>query len=260
VLTIQQHSLVLCDLCDDGYHIYCLKPKLKVAPKGEWTCGKHRERGKGKRIADKVERPNRRARMEKIDTLVKTTKMDRRKIKEEDRTKSKRGRPNQKAEDTQAEDEEEEEEQPKPRRGFKKTTKFTHKSARITDRAQVIQSEDSEEDEPEMPSSRADNDRCFGGKLSLIEGMTQKTTPQDIDVALYDKAKAAIKEAPVKLNVYDNPKPFETLMFGKFKINTWYAAPYPEEYTQYKTLYLCEFCLSYAKNRGQWTRHCVSIS
>jgi histone demethylase JARID1 len=31
-------SMLLCDACDGGYHTYCLQPKVKVVPKGNWYC------------------------------------------------------------------------------------------------------------------------------------------------------------------------------------------------------------------------------
>lgn len=33
-------KILLCDECDDGYHIYCLKPKLKSVPSkdSDWYC------------------------------------------------------------------------------------------------------------------------------------------------------------------------------------------------------------------------------
>ncbi|KAL9240557.1 hypothetical protein vseg_014761 [Gypsophila vaccaria] len=31
-------KLLLCDECDKGYHIYCLKPILAKVPKGSWSC------------------------------------------------------------------------------------------------------------------------------------------------------------------------------------------------------------------------------
>ncbi len=31
-------KMLLCDKCDRGYHIYCLRPKLKAIPEGEWFC------------------------------------------------------------------------------------------------------------------------------------------------------------------------------------------------------------------------------
>jgi PHD and RING finger domain-containing protein 1 len=30
--------MVLCDICDAGYHIDCLEPKLLTIPEGEWIC------------------------------------------------------------------------------------------------------------------------------------------------------------------------------------------------------------------------------
>ncbi|KAK3092925.1 hypothetical protein FSP39_008962 [Pinctada imbricata] len=31
-------QMLLCDLCDRGHHMYCLKPKIKSVPKGDWYC------------------------------------------------------------------------------------------------------------------------------------------------------------------------------------------------------------------------------
>lgn len=31
-------KLLLCDKCDKGYHMYCLKPPLKRVPRGDWFC------------------------------------------------------------------------------------------------------------------------------------------------------------------------------------------------------------------------------
>jgi hypothetical protein len=33
-------KLLLCDKCDDGYHMFCLKPKLKKIPADDWFCCK----------------------------------------------------------------------------------------------------------------------------------------------------------------------------------------------------------------------------
>ena len=31
-------NMLLCDGCDRGHHLYCLKPKLKAIPEGDWFC------------------------------------------------------------------------------------------------------------------------------------------------------------------------------------------------------------------------------
>jgi zinc finger protein ubi-d4 len=31
-------QLLFCDDCDRGYHMYCLKPPMKEAPEGSWSC------------------------------------------------------------------------------------------------------------------------------------------------------------------------------------------------------------------------------
>lgn len=31
-------KMLICDNCDNGYHMYCLKPKLKTIPEGDWFC------------------------------------------------------------------------------------------------------------------------------------------------------------------------------------------------------------------------------
>ena len=31
-------NMLLCDGCDRGHHLYCLKPKLKKIPSGDWFC------------------------------------------------------------------------------------------------------------------------------------------------------------------------------------------------------------------------------
>ena len=33
-----EESMLLCDGCDDSYHIYCLIPPLLSVPRGDWRC------------------------------------------------------------------------------------------------------------------------------------------------------------------------------------------------------------------------------
>jgi hypothetical protein len=52
----------------------------------------------------------------------------------------------------------------------------------------------------------------------------------------------------------------KSIRFGEFEIETWYQAPYPEEYCRVPDgrLYICEYCLKYMKGPFQAERHRVS--
>ncbi|MCH0628919.1 hypothetical protein JNB11_02940 [Kocuria palustris] len=45
------------------------------------------------------------------------------------------------------------------------------------------------------------------------------------------------------------------VVFGGFEIETWYTAPYPEEYSHFDTLYICEHCLAYMPQLVTYNRH-----
>ncbi len=51
--------------------------------------------------------------------------------------------------------------------------------------------------------------------------------------------------------------PIKRIRFGDFDIDTWYQAPYPEEYSMVPDgrLWYCEFCLKYMKSRFMAQRH-----
>ncbi|NXP56609.1 BAZ1A protein, partial [Heliornis fulica] len=50
-------SMVLCDGCDRGYHTYCIRPKLKVIPEGDWFCPECRPKQRSKRLSSR-QRPS----------------------------------------------------------------------------------------------------------------------------------------------------------------------------------------------------------
>eukprot|EP01094_Clydonella_sp_ATCC50884_P019344 TRINITY_DN3753_c0_g4_i1.p1 TRINITY_DN3753_c0_g4~~TRINITY_DN3753_c0_g4_i1.p1 ORF type:complete len:433 (+),score=114.00 TRINITY_DN3753_c0_g4_i1:86-1384(+) len=50
-------------------------------------------------------------------------------------------------------------------------------------------------------------------------------------------------------------KNINTIELGRYQIDTWYFSPYPEEYTNRDTLYICEFCLKYMKRKKTLIRH-----
>ncbi|KAG7213820.1 hypothetical protein KM043_003034 [Ampulex compressa] len=45
------------------------------------------------------------------------------------------------------------------------------------------------------------------------------------------------------------------VVMGKWEMEVWYQSPYPEEFSRAPKLYLCEYCLRYAKSRQVLRRH-----
>eukprot|EP00802_Teleaulax_amphioxeia_P007131 Tamp_07137.p1 GENE.Tamp_07137~~Tamp_07137.p1 ORF type:complete len:555 (+),score=69.93 Tamp_07137:323-1987(+) len=46
-----EESMVLCDMCDAGYHLNCLEPKLLSVPRGDWLCPECTRTGESKDLA-----------------------------------------------------------------------------------------------------------------------------------------------------------------------------------------------------------------
>lgn len=45
------------------------------------------------------------------------------------------------------------------------------------------------------------------------------------------------------------------MQMGKYEMDAWYFAPYPDEYGKVSTLYICEYCLKYMKYPKTMQRH-----
>ncbi|TIB18969.1 hypothetical protein E3P92_00269 [Wallemia ichthyophaga] len=119
-----------------------------------------------------------------------------------------------------------------------------------------------------------DNDP-FGGVLKPDEAQVLHTTPhaeeknkfeitrRRAEIELQQKAKrpAQVLQTVPSTSHTDEHKsksqPIKSLLFGDYEIQTWYAAPYPEEYINLPNgrMYLCEWCLSYRKSEFQMKRH-----
>ena len=111
----------------------------------------------------------------------------------------------------------------------------------------------------------------YGGILSEADADTSKTLPQAGDRARFDDARqkaedewkqktaSAEAEGEVKPRASQKlsgpPSKIKCISFGGFEIETWYAAPYPEEYSRNRVLYICEFCLKYMNSDYVAWRH-----
>ncbi|KAF3912017.1 hypothetical protein ABW21_db0200016 [Orbilia brochopaga] len=120
------------------------------------------------------------------------------------------------------------------------------------------------------------NTKPYGGILNETEADTSKTIPLSADKIRFDKARQEADEEKAQREAMlaaasATPKPnkrhdssqrasshasmIKCVHFGNFQIDTWYAAPYPEEYSRNRILYLCEFCLKYMNSEFVQWRH-----
>ncbi|KAI1160644.1 hypothetical protein F5B18DRAFT_654409 [Nemania serpens] len=111
----------------------------------------------------------------------------------------------------------------------------------------------------------------YGGILTEEQADTTKTLPTKDDRRRFDEAKQKAEEewrnrllamqAEAEVPVKKSKKAsgpisqIECIEFGGWEIDTWYAAPYPEEYSRNRVLYICEFCLKYMNSDYVAWRH-----
>ncbi|KAI1343082.1 hypothetical protein F5Y15DRAFT_412748 [Xylariaceae sp. FL0016] len=111
----------------------------------------------------------------------------------------------------------------------------------------------------------------YGGILTEAEADTSKTLPTKEDRRRFDEAKQKAEEewrnrllkvqaeadVPTKKSKKSSgpASQIECIEFGGWEIDTWYAAPYPEEYSRNRVLYICEFCLKYMNSDYVAWRH-----
>ncbi|XP_015430859.1 PREDICTED: histone acetyltransferase KAT7 isoform X1 [Dufourea novaeangliae] len=109
------------------------------------------------------------------------------------------------------------------------------------------------------------NDSDSGSELQGNEKDRQprltNLTP-DYDLKLFMEAQAIASEKiekEFKELDYDgegrNSGGTRVIEMGKWEMEVWYQSPYPEEYSRAPKLYLCEYCLRYAKSRQVLRRH-----
>ncbi|TIA93384.1 hypothetical protein E3P99_00200 [Wallemia hederae] len=141
-----------------------------------------------------------------------------------------------------------------------------------TEREGEQQQDQNQEQEQEQEQG---NEDPFAGVLNEYEAQVTNTTPQALEKEKFEstRRKAEIEllqkaKRPVQLlqtnassshtdEHKSKAQPIKALLFGNYEIQTWYAAPYPEEYTTLPNgkMYLCEWCLSYRKSEFQMKRH-----
>ncbi|KAK4545929.1 hypothetical protein LTR36_002493 [Oleoguttula mirabilis] len=112
----------------------------------------------------------------------------------------------------------------------------------------------------------------YGGILTDIEADTSRTYPQDLDRQAFQDARNKAEqqwkdklallngETAARTKVTGPASKIKCINFGQYEIDTWHAAPYPEEYSRNKHLYICEFCLKYMSSDYVAWRHKLKCS
>ncbi|KAF9741542.1 hypothetical protein PMIN02_007019 [Paraphaeosphaeria minitans] len=109
----------------------------------------------------------------------------------------------------------------------------------------------------------------YGGILSEADADTSKTYPTAADRKRFEDARQkaeddwkqkqeelyAGQEAQKSTKHAGPPSKIKCINFGGWEIDTWHAAPYPEEYSKNRVLYICEFCLKYMNSDYVAWRH-----
>lgn len=112
----------------------------------------------------------------------------------------------------------------------------------------------------------------YGGILEEKDADTSLTLPKPEHRRQFDEARqkaeeewkarsaaaaeaAAISGLKKAKKVSGPASQIEFIEFGQYQIDIWYAAPYPEEYSRNKALFICEFCLKYMESDIVAWRH-----
>lgn len=95
-------------------------------------------------------------------------------------------------------------------------------------------------------------------KWSNLQHKSVPTSSNGILDQSFDSTTEEIRKAstptPGPSTFYPESK-LATIQFRNYEIETWYTAPYPEEYTRSEKLYICEHCLKYISSPISFERH-----
>ena len=120
------------------------------------------------------------------------------------------------------------------------------------------------------------NSKPYGGILPESDADTSRSLPAVRDREIFEAARKEAEEerrktsaaadgevngdgttttARTNRTVSGPPTKIKCIQFGKFVIDTFYASPYPEEYSHESRLFICEFCLKYLPSEFVAYRH-----
>ena len=92
--------------------------------------------------------------------------------------------------------------------------------------------------------------KYYCGDLFCIPFVCQTYEEMDPTTAALEKEHEALTKV----------KYIDKIHIGKFEIDTWYFSPYPEEYGKQSKLFICEYCLKYARLEVSYQHHIATCS
>ena len=82
-----------------------------------------------------------------------------------------------------------------------------------------------------------------------------KRLKKKVDDASLESKEATLSALEKEHEEITKVKNIQSIVLGKYEIETWYFSPYPEEYCGDDKMYLCEFCLKYMKRHLTLLKH-----
>lgn len=249
-------QIMFCDQCDRGWHLYCLRPPLAKPPRGMWYCPTCQQASTPKPAKGKAARtpPAPRANESpRPGTVVRLRRP----------TKETRPRKRIKVMELEEEDDDEEEEESDDDATAAPAEDDEPFAGLLTgDDALTHLNDPNADDIARFRSSKRAAEEQLGGAVSMQSGALARLPP---------RAQSVVREerftSPASTHTDDShgtatsdasvAQPVRMIRFGKFDIDTWFQAPFPEEYSSVPggRLWMCEFCLKYMKSRFMATRH-----
>ncbi|KAF8794510.1 histone acetyltransferase KAT7-like [Argiope bruennichi] len=111
------------------------------------------------------------------------------------------------------------------------------------------------------PKSKQNDSASENKEIKIVEDKSRQPILDNLapsyDVELFKEAQAcAAEELEETLRQHkDKHGRIHTLEMGRYEMDVWYTAPYPEEYQMLPKLYICEFCLKYMNSQTVLRRH-----
>lgn len=231
-------QIMFCDRCDRGWHLYCLDPPLGKPPRGSWYCPTCQ--GTPKANEKKAPTPARSA----PPTIVRI-----RRSKLEGTGKRKRMRRDESESDSDASDTE-------------KADEGHFSGVLFGDDAETVVNAPGDDDTARFQSSRQSAEIKLGtAEASPLDSRTLRAGPTNDGSRdsreSSAKGKADALTARATAAESGQATPMRMIRFGHFDIDTWFHAPFPEEYSLLPDgrLWVCEFCFKYMKSRFMAERH-----